>query len=212
MSSSHLFLGCTRTLRADWQDIIPEVAVPKNLKDPVKIQEARDAAIAGLIDLPILAYHDEIVLLNAKGNIVFQASGSAIKTTLPIANPTLVAGNPDAALLAVIASSFPAGLALPPGEGQAQLFGVDIKEELRIAALAAGPKLREICSFSHWRMPSNGPSRVFDVYEYVIPAEQRRQLTLPVLCKGLGIAPPVTVLAADKAQVALNIAIAVGLV
>ena len=81
MSSSHLFLGCTRTLRSDWQDIIPEVAVPKNLKDPVKIQEARDTAIAGLIDLPILAYHDEIVLLNTQGEIVFHALGAAIKTS-----------------------------------------------------------------------------------------------------------------------------------
>lgn len=205
-----LFLGCTRKLRADWQTIVSEIAVPKNLKDQVKIQEARDAAIADLINVPVLSYHDEIVLLFRDGTIAFEAKAGAIKTEIKL--PIEVAGTTDAALLAVLAATYPSGLTFPhTGPHPQRLFGIDIKEELRIAAMAAGPNLRNICSYEHWRMPSQGQTAVLDPYEYAIPSENRRQITPAALCAGFGIASPDLTTARGRAMAAMNIARAMGL-
>ena len=213
-NASVFFLGCARIVREDWQQFIPELAVAKNLKDPVKIQEARDAARAGLIDLPIVSLHSEITLIDRSGAVVLHAKPGQVVTELFAPTP-LVADVPGLALMTALAKLFPEGIQRNPQTGSGgSLFGLDIREELRVAAMLAGPFAQQIgMKPAHWRMPSLGESTgMVDVYEYLLSSDHRKQLSVVALQKSLGLTPGDAGTATGRAQIAYNIATRMNLV
>lgn len=194
LPNNALFVGCEHDIRSDWSTLVPNVAVPKNLKDPEKIAQAREAAILGLRDMPVLAAHTEVVVLDADANVVIHATTNAIELgprakTLQLPSGMLleIATNPSAALLAIVAGTCLNSLY----DQRPSVFGFDIYDELRIAGMAVGDFLQRYGIHpSIWRAPTGRDCAACDPYAFALPAEVRKQVSLDALCQRLVIDVP----------------------
>lgn len=183
------FLGCRRELVSNWQEIVPELKVPSNLTDPVKIHAAQEKARKTLSKMPLTGQIVEASIFDREGKEIFFANGSLIQTELTKAKDPALLAVPGVALMVAIAELLPDGVEVDDFN-RITLFGFDVHENLRIGALEVAlygiGNTPNSVQARHWKTSqfSDKPS-VVDPYHYLLTSDQRAQIKLPALLQKL---------------------------
>jgi hypothetical protein len=184
------FIGCRRELVPNWQEIVPELKVASNLKDPVKIAEAQDKARKTLSKMPLTSRIVDVSILDRDGRELLLANADGIQSDMAVVRAPELVAVPGVAMMVAIAELLPNGIEVDDFN-RITLFGFDIHENLRIGALDVAlfgiGKTPNSVQSRHWKTSqfSDKPG-VVDPYHYLLTSDQRTQIKLPVLLQQLG--------------------------
>ncbi len=204
---SVIFLGIVTKVRDNWATFVPRAEHASNIVDPVKQKESREkrqaAQILRLATAPLAATITEFVASGENGTVIKHAAD--------------INGELGPALMDFLREHYPTGIPLRQEYNltPANIFGIDIRNKLRIAAVeafATGAKLPT----SYWYHRAQSAEVASDPYELIIKSEHAEDISRQALCTFLGISCPteelLTIDALAQAEVCRQLALKAGFV
>jgi len=221
--SHALFIGATMRAAADAREYMDEVKLPAQFTNPgtVKavakrreLEEERTAQYdwpamvwsAGIYHQPVLALLSSAAIVDRGGGIIWAGTQRSERTRAEIATPFL------GKLQELCPKQFGVSLVDSTTETSNILFGFNLKEVLRIAALEY---IKELPG-SHLPIRLwHNPVGVYDPVDIILPSAAQKVIATRALCEYLGIEADMGAVATDcvhAAQLARKITLAAQLV
>lgn len=172
-------LGATLATIPNWGQLVPDLKIAKNLKDPQLVQDAKDAALRNLAYIPMTGTVVAFSLLDPRGNIVCSIDQNGFvgeKGLQPLAK------TPGVLLMTVLLRSFPQGLIRQEHSPQlgrqvgAAIYGFNVRAVLRVASFEALRYGMALPPSMHWWGRYQDDVAACDPYDDILTTETVKQI------------------------------------